>query len=300
MYRSNILCRCLIIVLSGIAACFGIRSITAAPSYTYYLAAITHSRSDMIAFTSTDNSEREVSIINHDGSGRSRLTYTPGFQSIAPTWSPDHTRLAYISNRDGRDSIYLMDTDGSPTTRIPLDLPANEPKWSPDGTRILFVGPSGLYIVKLDHFQLTQVTDPTEDAFNGSWSPDGTQIAYTVWQAGRRIIRIRDLNGSSAIQLANTPGAAYNPSWSPDGSRIAFASNHQNNIDLFTINIDGTGLRQLTNTRAYEYAPSWSPDGTQIAFTSYNAGSSDIWIINVDGTGLTLLTKHGDEPAWAR
>lgn len=79
--------------------------------------------------------------MNADGSNPVNLTNSPGTDADA-AWSPDGTRIAFVSKRDGSSQIYLMNADGSPgATRLSYDLDeAQYPRWSPDGSSIIFVG----------------------------------------------------------------------------------------------------------------------------------------------------------------
>jgi Tol biopolymer transport system component len=106
-----------------------------------------------IAFTSQrDNGDREIYVMNADGSSPTRLTTSPGFDEN-PTWSPDGTRIAFDSNRDGNLEVYVMNADGSAQHRV-TNHPALDalPSYLPDG-RIVFVsdrvakGQRRLYVV---------------------------------------------------------------------------------------------------------------------------------------------------------
>ena len=93
-----------------------------------------------IAFTSErDNGDREIYVMNADGSGQFRLTASPGFDEN-PSWSPNGKRIAFDSMRDGNLEIYVMNADGTKQSRV-TNHPALDaiPSWSQDSKRIVFV-----------------------------------------------------------------------------------------------------------------------------------------------------------------
>ena len=75
-----------------------------------------------------------------DGSSPTRLTNDDAALDTQPAWSPDGTKIAFSSDRDGNFEIYVMQPDGSNPTRLTNNLSLDgEPNWSPDGTRMVFV-----------------------------------------------------------------------------------------------------------------------------------------------------------------
>ena len=82
-----------------------------------------------IAFITNRDGNREIYLMNSDGSNQHRLTNTPKDEQ-APTWSPDGRRIAFVSIRNGNSDIYVMDADGGEVTRLTFD-PAEDknPAW---------------------------------------------------------------------------------------------------------------------------------------------------------------------------
>src|ERR1051325_8573346 len=105
-----------------------------------------------IVFTSDrHNSALSIWAMNPDGSSPTRLTddksrteklpsFVPVYDS-GPRWSPDGTKIAFISNRDYLFALYVMNADGS-NAQLVTDkvIDAAEPAWSPDGQKIAFSG----------------------------------------------------------------------------------------------------------------------------------------------------------------
>ena len=226
----------------------------------------------------TEIGEARISTVNPDGGGLTELTDLAdlaGSQAFAngPVWSPDGTRLAFWSLRDGNAEIYTMNADGSGVRRLTNDLARDAgPAWSPDGTRIAFDserdGNGEIYSISPVGTGLTNLTNFPEDGVGPSWSPDGSRIAFTSLESGDALAGIYTMNadGSGQRRLTNpTTGSDYAPAWSPDGTKLAFGSvrdyddSLDNNPSLYVMNSDGTGQTVLMDGPELEENPNWQP-----------------------------------------
>ncbi len=109
-----------------------------------------------------------------NGADPIRLTNNTAFEGGRLAWSPDGSRIAFYSGRDGNFEIYVMNADGTNPTRVTND-PAQDrhPAWSDDGLRIVFTtdrdGNDEIYAMNADGTRLTRLTnDPAQD-FLASW-----------------------------------------------------------------------------------------------------------------------------------
>ena len=252
---------------------------------------------------------------NADGSNLVRLTDHPAWEAY-PAWSPDGSRIAFVSDRDDNAEIYVMNADGSGLVRLTDQLadvgvwniiPSWLLAWSPDGSRIAFVsdrdGNAEIYVMNADGSDLSRLTDNPALDFGLNWSPDSGRIAFHSCIKESCHISVMNVDGSGVVRLTDDLAVDFGPAWSPDGSRIAFTSDRYGNDDIYMMNVDGSGITRLTDDPASEGVLSWSPDGSRIVFLSARDGDLEFYVMNVDGTGVVRISYPVEElyclPSWS-
>ena len=126
----------------------------------------------------------EIYVMNADGSNQVRLTNNTDVDA-QPLWSPDGTRIAFNSQRDGLPLIYTMNADGSNVINATQSttFDASDPEWSPDGTTIAFtsykrVGPQTsvdeIFLMNVDGSNIRRITNTTFDEHELAWQPLGS------------------------------------------------------------------------------------------------------------------------------
>lgn len=215
--------------------------------------------------------------------------------------------IAFQSDRSGSLDIYVMNADGSVTSRLTTD-PAVEvfPSWSPDGSRIAFTsdrdGNPDIFTINADGTDMRKIVDHPANDMLPAWSPDGERIAFVSNRDGNDEIYVMNLDGSNLKRLTFDRDDDYSPSWSPDGEWLAYTSTRDVNAEIYKIGADGKNLTRLTDDPAMDANPAWSPDGSRIAFISRRDGFENLFVMDADGENQIQLTEYKSQvaaPGWS-
>jgi Carboxypeptidase regulatory-like domain/Right handed beta helix region/WD40-like Beta Propeller Repeat len=260
-----------------------------------------------IAFVRIVGTNREIFSMNADGSNQLNLTNNAA-RDDEPKWSPDGSKIVFVSDRDALLEIYSMNADGSALTRLTNNFVADEnPVFSPDGTKIAFDRSGQIFTMNANGTGVSQVTG---SAFSGikthpPWSPDGSMIVFqNNLGFGQFLIQVvaatcSNCNGQTFVP--QMPSDNFNPIWSPDGNAIAFSNDQNPSGDqsqpstfLFSPFLGSLSFpaRPLSATNnPLMFSPAWSPDGTKLVYRANSSG--DLFIINADGSNPTNLGLGG-------
>ncbi|HEY0458606.1 MAG TPA: Ig-like domain-containing protein [Pyrinomonadaceae bacterium] len=210
-------------------------------------------------------------------------------------------KMVFISNRDGRSEVYVMDANGANQQRLTnFSNTKHDPALSPDGTKISFMATDSsgdfVYIMNLDGSGQTTVQFEGGRCSGATtrhavWSPDNSKLLLTVTRTNNTDIYTVNKNGSNLVRLTTHTAVDTMPSWSPDGSQIVFVSTRDGNNEIYTMRADGSLQTRVTSTITNENEPAWSPDGSRILFESLRSGFTSLFTINVNGSNEIQLTS---------
>jgi len=213
---------------------------------------------------------------------------TANSADIAPTVSPDGTRIVYFGvrrprniNREGPpppERIRVANLDGSGDRALtPRKQRSLDPDWSPDGTRMVYtqlrlVGPrqqraqNRLVVMNADGSGRRPITAfGGPDEINGKWTPDGQTILFEQLRRRDADILAMSPNGGAARRILATDAWETNPVPSPDGTRVVFTGDRDRRgpdrlgrgFEVYTMALDGSDIVRLTNNRKVDIWPDW-------------------------------------------
>ena len=251
-----------------------------------------------------DHRIKQLAIMDSDGANL-RLITNGQATALTPRYSPDYSKIAYLSYLNGNPRIYVYDV-GAGTQHLVTQStnPTFAPRWSPDGKWILYSmavgGNTDIYRVSAQGGQSQRLTNSPGINVGGSYSPDGSKIVFESDRSGTQQVYVMNADGSEQRRISFFGGRAATPEWSPRGDQIAF-THIVGNFRIAVMSPDGGNMRDLTDGWQDE-APTWSPNGRIIQFfrTEQNSGKASLWQVDLTGRNLRRLpTPFGaSDPSW--
>lgn len=281
-----------------------------APTSTPYAPGQAGGPTGWLAVTTSYTSETNINLFPVDAGAVAPVTRSKA-NDYAPAWSPDATKIAFLSDRDGGPGVYITNTTGSTLKRLALgtrDAPITSVSWSPDGTQLVYDRNCTLETVRVDGEGARTLLAPAEgqDACFTSpgYAPDGRQIVFAATiDVNRSAIFTLETASGTVAQLTEyiaEPGSEQSPAFSPDGTQIGFVSKRSGMAFIYLAAADGSNPRRLTRRDAEEFDPTWSPDGAWIAFSSPVQEQSRIFAVSLSGVVVSLDSDEVQtDPAWA-
>ena len=270
----------------------------------------------------TDRRYSNLWIVNADGTDHRPIT-TGNHNDASPRWSPDGARLAYLSDTDGKQQIYVRWMDSGQTARITnLDQSPDAIEWSPDEKMLSF---SSLVLGKGPH--LADLPTPPAGA---KWAEPATAYDRLVYRfngtgylkPGFMQVFVVSAEGGAPRQISNgnfpNGGNEFGPNratWTPDGKFLLISANRHPESDhevfdteIYEFSVADGSLRALTNRKGPDNNPTISPDGKWIAYTGFDDRlqghqTTKLYLMKRDGTASHSISDKLDRdiqnPQWA-
>jgi dipeptidyl aminopeptidase/acylaminoacyl peptidase len=270
----------------------------------------------------TDRRYANLWIVRSDGTEQRALT-TGNRADSMPRWSPDGTRLAYLSDADGKIQLYVRWMDSGQSARLTnLDDPPGDIEWSPDGKYLSFSA-----LVAAKSLQLAQLPAPPSGA---KWADPPTVYDRLVYRFNgrgylkngfRQLFVVSSVGGAprqiTSDDFANG-GSEFDSNlavWSADSRYLIVSINRHPesalaflDTDVYEISVADGSMRALTHRNGPDNSPRVSPNGRWIAYVGFDDHyqghqTTKLYVMSRDGSGSRVLSDSLDRdissPRWA-
>ena len=266
--------------------------------------------STRIAYVSVDRVERNdlYRLVVADADGANAAVIAESAEPImSPAWSPEGTRIAYVSFESGNSAIYVQELSTGKREAVSAGPGINgAPAWSPDGRQLAMTlsqqdGNLDIYVMDLASRKARRLTQNPAIDTEAAWASDGRSLFFTSDRAGGPQGYEVGLAGGTPRRV--TFEGAYNarPRVSPDGRTLAVVHNDRGNFRIAAVDIDRGTVQVLSDGRQDE-SPSFAANGGMIIYATRDAGRAVLSAVSVDGrVQQRIASTEGDvrEPVWS-
>jgi TolB protein len=257
-----------------------------------------------IAYVTKAGREYRLEVADADGEG-TQVALRSGEPIISPTWSPDGSKVAYVSFEARKPVVYVQNLVTRHRAVIANHKGSNSaPSWSPDGSKLALAlsrdGLTQVFVVNADGSGLRRLTHSDSINTEPRFSADGRSIYFTSDRSGGPQIYRMGLDGSNPQRVTFSGSYNISPRVSPDGKLLAYISRRDGGFNLYTLDLANGQELRLSDT-AKDESPSFSANSKYIMYATETGRRGTLSVVSVDGRAKHRLTpKAGDirEPTW--
>lgn len=256
------------------------------------------------------HAQGEYKLLISDSDGlNAQAALTSREPIISPSWSPDGSKVAYVSFEDKKPIVYVHDVSTGQRTLVANQKGNNSaPAWSPDGQRLALAlskdGNTQVYVAQADGSGLKRFSQSDSIDTEPQFSPDGKWIYFTSDRGGSPQIYRMSAQAGENVDAAKriTFKGNYNtsPRISPDGNLLAYISQMGGGYRLHTFNLQTNEIIGLTDT-AHDETPTFAANGKYIIYATRFGNKNVLAAVSIDGRMhqvLSLSASNAKEPSW--
>jgi dipeptidyl aminopeptidase/acylaminoacyl peptidase len=261
-----------------------------------------------------DDKRRHLWVVSVPGGEAKQITEGQDWNDTDPQWSPDGTRIAFVSDRTGKaydnghnTDVWVIPAAGGSLTKISDHAFEDEnPRWSPDGKQILFTGQTAvhqfakLYLADSAGGPASQLAIKDLDTIPGElrWPAPGSAF-FTAGMKGETHVFRADLGSHSFSAVTSGPRGIHAFDVSESTGKMAYLANDFQHLDdLYISNLDGSGERQLTHVNSdlwaqlelqpverleYKSTDGWPVEGFFVKPLGWQAGKKYPMVLVIHG-----------------
>lgn len=256
-----------------------------------------------IAYINKVNGRYSLQVADADG--ENPLTMVSSKEPIiSPVWSPDGSKIAYVSFEKKKPIIYVQSLSGQRTVLASFKGNNSAPAWSPDGAKLAIVltyaANSQVYTINADGTDLKPLTKSSAIDTEPTWSPDANWIYFSSDRGGKPQIYKVSSSGGEVQRVTFEGGYNLSPRISPDGKLLAMVRNDGGKFRVALQDLS-SGQVQVLSDGSQDESPSFAPNGRVLLYATRVGGHGALAAVSADGRVKQRLSESGGdirEPAW--